>query len=288
MLNIIVTGASGFVGKRFLEYNKNNFEILSVSLRNNEWQQQSFAGYDAVVYLAGKAHEMQKIDDQIYFDINYNLTKSFFEKIKEQGVKHFIYISSTKVYGDGEYDYLNEISSCNPTDAYGKSKLQAEQYLLQQKNITVSIVRPPLIYGAGVKGNMFKIMHLCNGNKPLPFGNINNKRSLVFVDNLIALINTIINQKKPGIFIAGDASAASTTSLVTTIKNALGKKSNLFAIPVFLRSVIKKIKPALYIRLFGSFYVDNKTTNEILHFTPPFTMQQGIQQMVNDFKQNIK
>ncbi len=286
-MKIIVTGASGFVGKRLLEYNKNSFEILTISLRNNDWQQQTFAGYDAVVHLAGKAHEMQKIDDQIYFDINYNLTKAFFEKIKADGVKHFVYISSTKVYGDGTYDYLNEQSQCNPTDAYGKSKLQAEQYLLQQNNVIVSVVRPPLIYGVGVKGNMLKLMHLCNSKKPLPFANINNKRSMVFVDNLIALINTILLQKKTGLFVAGDATVASTTTLVSLIKSALGKKNNLFAIPSFLRSIIKKTKPALFIRLFGSFYVDNKTTNSVLEFTPPYTMEQGIQQMVKDFKNKI-
>jgi nucleoside-diphosphate-sugar epimerase len=283
-VKVIVTGASGFVGKRFVDINTKNFEILTVSLRNNDWQQQTFDGYDTVVHLAGKAHEMQKIDDQIYFDVNYNLTKQFFEKIKKDGVTHFIYISSTKVYGDGSYEYLNEESDCNPTDAYGKSKLQAEQFLLQQTGVIVTIIRPPLIYGAGVKGNMHKIMELCSSNKRLPFANINNKRSMVFVDNFVALINTIISQKKAGVFIAGDAGAVSTSTLVIAIKNALHKKNNLFAIPSFLRNIIKKLKPALYIRLFGNFNVDNTNTNKILHFQPPYTLLQGVQQMVNDFK----
>ncbi len=285
-MKILVTGASGFVGKIFVEYNKNNFDISTISLKKEDWQQANFSSFDAVVHLAGKAHEMTKIDDQIYFEVNYELTKKLFEKIKQDTVPHFIYISSTKVYGDGEYEYLNEQSKCNPSDAYGKSKLKAEQYLLEQKKTIVSIIRPPLIYGSGVKGNMQKIMELCNSNTPLPFGNINNKRSMVYVGNLIELINTVILQKKGGLFIAGDASAASTTILVKTIKNALGKKNNLFAIPNFLQSIIKKLKPALYVRLFGSFYVDNTKTNTILNFTPPFTMQQGIQQMVSNYKIN--
>ncbi len=286
MTKILVTGANGFVGTRFLKYNKDQFIIETISLRNNDWLKKNFSHIDAVVHLAGKAHEMQKVDDQIYFDINYELTKAFFEKIKSDGVKHFIYFSSTKVYGDGEYDNLSEQSPCNPTDAYGKSKLQAEQFLSLQNSVLVSIVRPPLIYGPGVKGNMQKIMELCNSNKPLPFANINNKRSMVYVDNLIELINSIVFQKKTGVFVAGDATPLSTKTLVTEIRNALGKKRNLFSIPNFLRNLIKKIKPALYVRLFGSFYVDNTATNRKLNFVPKYTSKQGIEAMVSEFLNN--
>jgi nucleoside-diphosphate-sugar epimerase len=282
-IKILVTGASGFVGKRFVEYNKSNFTIETVSLRNEEWKQKNFSHINTVVHLAGKAHEMQKIEDQIYFDINYELTKNLFEKIKNEGVKHFIYISSTKVYGDGEYDNLNEQSPCTPTDAYGKSKLQGEQYLLAQTNTIVSIVRPPLIYGPDVKGNMQKIMELCNSNKPLPFANINNKRSMVYVDNLIELINAITIQKKAGVFVAGDAAPLSTTNLVTEIRNALQKKRNLFSIPSFARKLIKKLKPDLYVRLFGSFYVDNTSTNSQLNFVPKYSSSDGIASMIKDF-----
>jgi nucleoside-diphosphate-sugar epimerase len=286
MRNVLVTGANGFVGKRFLTYNNHNFIIQTISLRNNDWQQQDFSHIDAVVHLAGKAHEMQKIDDQIYYDVNVQLTQNLFEKLTKDGVKHFVYISSTKVYGDDIQTVLNENSTCTPTDAYGKSKLAAEQFLLAQKNCTISIVRPPLIYGAGVKGNMHKIMELCNSNKPLPFAAIDNKRSMVYVDNLVELINTIITKKEKGIFVAGDATPLSTTELVTYMRKALGKKRNLFSIPLFMRAILKKIKPALYIRLFGSFYVNNEATNRQLQFQPTYTAEHGIQQMVNDFLKN--
>jgi nucleoside-diphosphate-sugar epimerase len=282
-MKILVTGANGFVGQRFLNYNRTTFDIEIISLRNDDWKTKNFANIDAVIHLAGKAHEMQKIDDQIYFDINYELTKKLFEKVKNEGVKQFIYISSTKVYGDDEYDNLNEQSPCNPTDAYGKSKLQAEQYLLAQTNTIVSIVRPPLIYGPGVKGNMQKIMELCNSNKPLPFANIQNKRSMVYVDNLIELINAITFQKKAGVFIGGDVVPLSTTTLVAEIRSALGKKRNLFSIPIFVRKLLKKLKPALYIRLFGSFYVDTTVTNRVLNFVPKYESKDGIASMVKEF-----
>ncbi len=130
-------------------------------------------------------------------------------------------------------------------------------------------------------------MQLCNSNKPLPFGNINNKRSMVFVDNLIELINEIIIQKKEGVFIAGDKEAVSTTNLIKEIKNGFNKKVKLIAIPNFLRSILKKIKPNLYIRLFGNFYVDNKNTNKTLNFISPYSFAEGIKQMVENYKNNI-
>jgi nucleoside-diphosphate-sugar epimerase len=212
------------------------------------------------------------------------LTRKLFVKCKQDGVQQFIYVSSTKVYGDDIQTELDENSPCNPIDAYGKSKLMAEQFLLSQKDCNVAIVRPPLIYGSGVKGNMKKIMELCNSSKPLPFDKINNKRSMVFVDNLIELINTIILQKSKGIFIAGDKAPISTTFLVKEIKSNLNKKNNTFAIPFFFRSILKKAKPNLYIRLFGDFEVSNKNTNKKLNFIPKYETSYGIKQMVKGFK----
>jgi nucleoside-diphosphate-sugar epimerase len=281
-MNVLVTGASGFVGQHFVDTYSKLHQITTVSLQSQNWQNNSFYGIDTIVHLAGKAHQMTPIEDAIYFEVNFELTKQLFEKAVAEGVKHFIYISSTKVYGDGNYENLNENSNCEPTDAYGKSKLQAEQYLINQNSISVAIVRPPLVYGKGVKGNMQKLIALCKKRKWLPFGNIHNKRSMVYVGNLVALINQIIDKKANGVFVAGDATAVSTSHLVKTISNKLGSSNKLITIPLFLRAIIKTLKPALYIRLFGSFYVDNATTNRMLNFEPPFTFEQGIQIMVDN------
>src|SRR5687768_10263888 len=120
-MKIVVTGSSGFVGKRFLEYNKDKFEMMPISLRERKVRDIDLAGTDAIVHLAGKAHEIQPIPDQVYYDVNYTLTKELAEKAKQQGVPHFIYISTTKVYGDEVNETVNEKSLCNPNDAYGKS-----------------------------------------------------------------------------------------------------------------------------------------------------------------------
>jgi len=287
---IAISGATGFVGKRMIVFNDKKFEQKTLSLRNAKVESIHLTGIDAVIHLAGKAHQMEPIADSIYFDINYELTKQLADKAKESGVKQFVYISSVKVYGDEIQGVLNELSACAPTDAYGASKLQAEKYLqsIETKDFKIAIIRPPLVYGPEVKGNMIRLLQLANKKWPLPMGRINNARSMVFVDNLIELINTIIDKEASGVFIAGDPEPLSTSELIGLIRKNLGNKSGLIGIPGAIRKLIKRAKPALYTRLFGSFVVDNSITNAKLHFVPPYSTEQGIKQMVDWFKSSGK
>jgi nucleoside-diphosphate-sugar epimerase len=289
MKTIGITGATGFVGKRLLEYNKNKFSIVPLPLREKKPGQIDLRGIDAVIHLAGKAHDMGRVDDSVYFDINYELTKALADCAKRQDVKQFVYISSTKVYGDDVRGILDEQSVCAPTDAYGASKLKAEQYLqsISSDSFKVAIVRPPLVYGPQVKGNMIRLLHLANKNYPLPFGNSRNARSMVFIDNLIALINTIVAKGATGVFIAGDQEPVPTDKLILLIRKYLGNNKGLVSVPGIFRSIIKKVKPGLYIRLFGSFVVDNSNTNRQLSFKPPYTTEYGVEQMVKWFKETL-
>ena len=281
-MKILLTGAGGFVGQRFAAYNKDRFQIQPLSLRNNDWKNTSFEGFDVVVHLAGKAHEMGKIDDSIYYQVNTELTKELFQRAAAAGIKQFIYISSTKVFGDQTDGVLTETSPCNPNDAYGKSKLEAEQFLLnQQGSCSVAIVRPPLVYGPGVKGNMISLLELAARKVPLPFKGIDNRRSMVFVDNLVELINAIIDKKAAGIFVAGDRRPLSTAELVQLIRGAMNRKPGMFRLPGFLKAIIRKFRPGLYIRLFGSYEVNPENSFQRLAFTPPYSTEQGIRQMVN-------
>jgi nucleoside-diphosphate-sugar epimerase len=288
MKTLAVTGATGFVGRRLLQYNEGRYRLLTLSLRDEHPALLNLQGVDAIVHLAGKAHQMQLIDDRIYFAVNYELTKQLADRALEQGIKQFIYVSSTKVYGDDIPEKLHEKSLCRPTDAYGASKLQAEQYLLSLVSpaFTVAIVRPPLVYGPGVKGNMLRLMQLAAKPIPLPLGNTGNARSMVFVDNLVELLNSIVDQQAGGVFAGGDPHPLSTNELIRLMRDSLGNHSSLVSVPFFVRRMIQKYKPALYTRLFGSFVVDNSATNAQLHFTPPFTTAQGVAAMVNWFKEN--
>jgi nucleoside-diphosphate-sugar epimerase len=285
-MKVIVTGASGFIGKRLIEMSKGRFEVLPLSLRNNNLLSVDLTGTEVIVHLAGKAHEMKKADDRLFYDINYQLTKQLAEKAFQEKIPHFIYISTIKVYGDETNKILNEHSACNPTDAYGKSKLHAEQYLqtISADKMVVAIVRPPLVYGREVKGNMMRLLKLSNKKILLPLANTNNLRSMVYVDNLIELIFTIIERKAAGIFIAADEKPLSTSDVLQMIKKNLGNNTRLTNLPAAARKLLKKLKPGLYSRLFDSFIVDNSETNRLLNFKPPYSTEYGLNKMVDWFK----
>jgi len=286
MLKVGVTGAGGFVGQRFMQYKTERYHLTPLALRTVKPTDLHLQGLDVIVHLAGKAHDMKLKDEKVYFEVNYALTKELADEAKRAGVKHFIYVSTIKVYGEGSDHALNETSVCHPQDPYGKSKLKAEEYLqtIRSETFTVSIVRPPVVYGPGVKGNINRLLAALEKGTPLPLGNTANQRSMVFLDNLIELIHRIIDTRLPGIFIAGDQSPLSTDALVKLMNEKLGGKARLISIPRFMRSIIKSLKPGLYKRLFGSFVVDNTNTNRKLNFTPPYSAGYGIEQMVNWYK----
>ena len=273
-----------------MELNAALFELLPVSLRDTPVEAIALEGVDAIVHLAGKAHEMQPIPDQIYYDVNYGLTKKLAEEARRKGVPHFIYVSSVKVYGDEAGVVLNEKSHCAPTDAYGKSKLQAEEMLQNMSDLhfKVAIVRPPLVYGPHVKGNMIRLLQLADKNLPLPFGSIHNKRSMVCVDNVVSLLNAIAYQQATGLFIAGDEAPVSTGYLIGTLRKHLGRPANLLSLPGFARKLLQAVRPALYTRLFGSYIIDNSLTNHRLQFQPPVSTEEGLRRMADWYRGSKK
>ncbi len=282
-MKVVVTGANGFVGSRFMQYSQAKFHLRPISLRSNDLTATVLWGTDTILHLAGKAHDMQAKNEQEYFDVNFELTKKLALKAKAEGVNHFIYISSVKVYGQEDRTTLDEQSACYPEDAYGKSKLDAELFLrsIETNQFKVAIVRPPLVYGPGVKGNMIKILKLADSNLPLPFGRTNNHRSMVFLDNLVELINKIIETRSSGTFVAGDAKTVSTDELITALRKVLHRKPRLISIPAIGRQLLRKLKPSFFNRLFGSFVINNSKTNQVLKFEPPYAFEHGIQKMVD-------
>lgn len=264
-----------------MEYNSGKYSLKPISLRSFDEAQIDLRDADVLVHLAGKAHDMKLADDAPYFEINYELTRKLADQAKLQQVPHFVYISSVKVYGD-DRDYVDEDSSCHPTDAYGKSKLQAETYLqsIQSPGFKVAIVRPPLVYGPGVKGNLIRLLRLAEKDIPLPFGGVDNRRSMVYLDNLIELINEIIAKQATGILVAGDLQPLSTAELITLMRGFMGKKPGLVSITTVGRKILKALRPKLFSRLFGSFVINNQKTNERLGFRPPYASEYGVKQMV--------
>lgn len=288
---IILTGASGFIGARYLEYNKDRYQIIPVSLRETSPSSIDFEGIDTIVHLAGKAHQMVKIDDEIYFDVNYRLTQEFAAQAKKAGVPHFIFMSTLKVYGEnGDGRVFYENTQPIPVDPYGISKLKAEEAVLEMADdaFRVAIVRPPLVYGPGVKGNMIRFLHLADKPYPLPFKGIDNLRSMVFLDNLIELVNQITDARASGVFLASDEKPISTSTLIGLMRKHMGKKPGLFKLSNIVLFLLRTIRPELVRRLYESFVVDNTATNRQLQFNPPFTTEEGVRQMVNWYLKDIK
>lgn len=199
-------------------------------------------------------------------------------------------MSTVKVYGEftnpGESWHENTV--CKPLDPYGKSKLEGEQRIqeLADENFTISIIRTPIVYGPGVKANMYDLMKIINKFPFIPLGNINNLRSMTFVGNLCQLIYTIIKQRKSGIFLASDNYPVTTSQLVKEISINFGRKNNIIPIPILAQKIVKTFKSSIHQRLFGNLVVDNSQTRKVLNYSPEYSFQQGIREMVEWYKQN--
>lgn len=280
-MNILMTGANGFVGQHLSAELSSAHNIKALSF--STYESEELGEIDVVVHLAALVHQMKGAPEEEYFRINTEKTIALAKRAKESGVKHFIFMSTIKVYGEKTASKpFNENSPCYPEDAYGQSKLSAEKVLrdMEDANFTVSIVRSPLVYGEHVKANMLNLMKLINKMPILPFGGIFNKRSMVYVGNLAAMIQSVVIQQKSGIFLASDQQAVSTTQLVQMLADAMGQKRMLIALPSFLRKFLLNIKPGLYERLFGNLEIDNRQTQQSLYFSPPFSTKEGVFRMV--------
>lgn len=287
MTKVLLTGSSGFIGTRLTKRETSPYCIESYSLRQTNVEELDFTGIDSIVHLAGIAHRLEPTPDQLYFDINHTLTTALAKRAKSAGVGQFVFMSTIKVYGEQTGTaVITEKTLCHPEGAYARSKWVAEQDLLRIADDTfrVSIIRTPVVYGPGVKGNLLRIMLLASKPIPLPFANIENKRSMIFVDNLVALLDQVIQQKASGIFLPADHQALSTSTLLRIIRLELGVKEYLFHLPGIGRRLLRKLKPSLYSRLFDSLLVDGSQTNARLDFTPPFASDHGIREMVKWFK----
>jgi UDP-glucose 4-epimerase len=232
---------------------------------------------------------MDGAQESAYQQINVNKTVALAKKAKASGVKQFVFMSSIKVYGEESAAPYDEESVCHPKDPYGKSKLDAETALLAMADeiFKVAIIRTPVVYGEGVKANILKLIELTDKHKFLPFGGIHNRRSMIYIGNLIHLISEIIRQKETGIFLASDDSPISTSDLIAKIANTLGKRPLLFPF-LPLKIMLKWLKPQIYQRLYGDLYLDDSRSKARLNLKNPFTSDAGIEKMVYWYLESIK
>lgn len=281
---LMITGASGFIGSNFIKRYKEKYNIIPMDLLKVKPEEIDFNGVDTVLHLAALVHQMQGAPREKYFEVNTKLTKKVAEEAKKQGIKHFVFYSIVKVYGyDGDlYNHsmiLNEESECNPVnDPYGESKWEAEKILkaLENSNFKVGIIRPPMVYGKGVKGNMESLIKFVKLLPILPFNYDKNRRSLVNIENLMYLTTLVIDKEAQGVFLPLDEKNISLKEIVVGIEKAYSlKRINVSMIqPIFW--LLTKVKPNIMVRLFGTLQFDNKLTREKLGYIPKVKYVEGI------------
>lgn len=281
MKKLLVTGSNGFVGSYFIEKYKDKYDINKFSFLNDDFEELNCKYLDIVLHLSAFVHQMAGVSKAEYEKVNIIQTLELAKKTKESGAKHFIFMSTVKVYGEETDIPYAEYTQCTPLDDYGKSKLKAEVELLklEDENFKVSIIRTSIVYGYGVKANIKSLIKLVAKVPVLPFSGIENRRSLVYVGNLCHLVNVVIERKKQGIFMCCDDEPLSTSKLIELIANNLDKKVYLIKIP-FFETVLKILKPSFHKRLYGSLEVDNTVTKEKLNLINPYSVEEGIELMI--------
>ncbi|MEX6342120.1 NAD-dependent epimerase/dehydratase family protein [Staphylococcus arlettae] len=237
-VKILITGKRGYVGNKLESYLTSKDHIIErIDMKTNEWKMKSLKNYDVIIHLAALVHNnmpnAQMVD---YMNVNYHLTKDLAEKAKNDGVQHFIFFSTMSVFGiDGSLISdveINKNTPCNPDTMYGHSKLLAEETLqkLNSDIFRINIVRPPMIYGKNAPGNFQQLIKIAKFWPIYP--NINNKRSVIYIENLTEHLNKLIKEQKSGITHPQNSEYMNTNEVLSAIRHTLKKKPNIIKIPI--------------------------------------------------------
>lgn len=279
---VVVTGADGFVGRTLCPaLQRAAWSVTPAGRRDTgdigpdtDWRP-LLDGADAVVHLAARVHVMRGGTELAAFDrVNHLATARLAAQAAEAGVRRFVFMSSVKVHGDASDRRLSADDRPAPGDPYGRSKLAAEAALAAYSaGMATAILRPPLVYGPGVKGNFLTLMRAVDRGWPLPLAAVANRRSLIHLGNLVDAIRAAL-EAPPGIYLPSDREDVSTPTLVRRIAAALGRPARLFSAPPgILRGLAAAAgKSAAVERLTGSLTVDGLLAG----WSPPFAMAEGL------------
>lgn len=325
-MRVLVTGATGFVGEALVRnLNVQGHEVHAANRRdykteadsnyivgdlgpNTNWHD-ALTDCEVVIHLAARVHKMKEHDAAHmaeFFAVNLHGTANLARQAAKAGVKRFVYVSSIKVNGEftlspgsspasGRGAMFSESDHPHPQDAYAISKWEAEQALqgiAQDKGMELVIVRPPLVYGPRVKANFAKLLALVDRGIPLPLGNVQNSRSLIYVGNLVdALITCATHPAAAGqTYLVSDGEDVSTPQLIQAVADALHRPSRVFPMSLALMRGAAALvgKSAAIDRLTQSLVIDSSKIRSELGWQPPYTMAQGLQATAEWYRQSAK
>lgn len=313
LMNVFLTGANGFVGKRTVEILSQqkavnvyatmrqkprvppNFPVHYATLeRHTDWSE-ALRYMDVVIHTAARVDKLKETSNDPHAEyklVNVDATLNFARQAASAGVQRFVFLSSIKVNGDSTWrnePFMHDDFPL-PSDAYGMSKFEAEKGL--SKICSVSgmefvIIRPPLVYGPNVKGNFSRLIKIVQSGIPLPLSSIDNKRSFIGLDNLVDLLMICMVHPKAAnqVLLASDGYDLSTPELIRNIAQAMGRHSRLFPCPPQVFRVLAKCigKKVLADRLLGSLQVEISNTKRLLGWEPPVTIEEGIRRCFPKF-----
>lgn len=312
MGKILVTGPDGFVGSRLCaRLIKEGYAVRGAQfapaplpagcesvivgdLASTQNWPEALRGIECVVHLAARVHIMNDRADnplEAFRHVNVEGTRRLAEAAARAGVKRFVFISTVKVMGEATPDRPFSADDRPLTDdPYGQSKLEAEQLLMQiarTSGMEVTIVRPPLVYGPGVRANFLKLLSAVHKGIPLPFGLMKNRRSLAGVDNLVDFLTLCLIHPRAAneIFLVSDGRDLSTAELVKLIAEAMNRRAMLLPLPPSLMKLAGNLlgKRAEVDRLCGSLTVDIAKNRNLLGWTAPVTVEAGLRETVRWF-----
>lgn len=304
MKSLLLTGATGFVGKSLFEHLKSNFKV-SLLLRNvtanydsafSKFYVGDFSGstdftealhgIDCIIHLAARAHITRGVSDdnlEKFTEANTHATLKLASQAAQRGVKRFIFISSIGVNGVSNSRPFKFSDKAAPSEDYSISKHEAEiglKKIADNTGMEVVIIRPPLVYGHGAPGNFGTLIKVAKKNLPLPLGAVNNQRSIVSIDNLIDLIAVCIEHPNAvsQTFLVSDDQDISTTELLKKLTVAAGNKPRLIPLPISVLKLLAELvgKRGVVERFSSSLTIDIEHTKETLNWSPPISLDEGI------------
>ena len=267
MKRILITGADSYIGVSFEKWvgkYPEGYLVDTVDMRDGTWKGKDFSGYDVVFHVAGIAHVKEtKKNAELYYKVNRDLAYEAAKKAKEDGVKQFIFLSSMSVYGI-DSGVITKDTKPEPKSNYGKSKLLAEELIkpLEDETFIVATLRPPMIYGKGCKGNYLRLAKLAI--KTPVFPDVNNIRSMIYIDNLCEFVRFVIDDCSGGLFLPQNTEYVKTSEMVRLIAEAHGK--NIWMPKVF-NPLLSLLKKDMVNKVFGDLvYKEKKNMKNMVEF----------------------